>query len=151
MFRSTRNTSTRTTIICTALALSTLAGGHALAQRREAPRIKAEPRTEMPSLGEAGVVLDFANAQPEFREALRPKNTDKIRELLRSYGLSDKVKVYDGPMETIVPGGPYTNCHMAPMTVYYPAPTYSWPNHPRTIFIVICNNIAGGQTGFNWD
>ncbi len=146
MFRPTRST-----IICTALAFFTLAGGHAWAQRREAVRPKYDPRTEMPRLGEVGIVLDFANAQPEFHEALRPKNAEKIRNLLLSYGLSDKVKVYDGPMDTIVPGGPYTNCHIAPMTVYYPAPTYSWPNNPRTIMIVICNNIAGGESGFNWN
>lgn len=146
MFRSTRST-----IICTALAFATLIGGNALAQRREAVQSKDDPHTEMPSLAEAGVVLDYANAQPEFRDTLKTMNTEKVRDLLRSYGLSDKVKVYDNPMETIVPGGPYTNCHYAPMTVYYPAPTYSWPNHPRTIILRICDNVSNGQSSWGWD
>ena len=145
MFRSTRST-----IICTALAFFTLIGGNALAQRREAVQPKDDPRAEMPSLGEAGVVLDFANVQPEFHDALKPKNTEILRELLLSYGLSDTVKVYDHPMNYTVPGGPYTNCHPAPMTVYYPAP-YSWPNNPRTIIIIICTNIAGGSSDFGWN
>lgn len=146
MFRSTRNT-----IICTALAFFALAGGDALAQRKAAVQIKEAPRTEMPSLAEAGVVLDFANAQPEFREALKPKNTEQIRELLIRYGMSDKVKVYDHPANYTVPGGPYTNCYPSTINVYYPAPTYSWPNHPRTITIIICQNVAGGSSDFGWN
>lgn len=144
MFRSTRSK-----MVCVALTFFTLVGGHAWAQSRAAVQAKAELRTDMPSLGEAAVVLEFANARPEFQEALRPKNTEKIRELLVGYGLSDKVKVYDGPMETIVPGGPYTNCYSTLMSVYYPAP-YSWPNNPRTVIVIICTNSAGGQTG-TWD
>ena len=146
MFRSTRNT-----IICTALAIFTLAGGHAWAQRTAAVQLKDETRTDMPSLGEVGVVLDFANTRPEFREALKPKNTEQIRELLVSYGLSDKVRVYEHPMNTTVPGGPYKNCYSSTINVYYPAPTYSWPNHPRTIVIIICENVAGGSSSFGWD
>ncbi len=146
MFRSTK-----TTILCTAVVFSTLICGAALAQRREAVQPQAAPNAAMPSLGEAGLVLDFANAQPEFRDALKPRNTEKIRALLINYGLSENVNVYDGPMDTTVPGGPYTNCYLAPMNVYYPAPTFSWPNHPRLIYLLICTNSAGGNSAFGWD
>lgn len=146
MFRSTRST-----IICTALVVFTMIGGAALAQRREAAQPKDDPRTGMPSLAEAGVVLDYANAQPEFRDALKPKNTEQIRGLLLSYGLSDQVKVYDHPMNNTVPGGPYTNCYSSAIHVYYPNPPYSWPNNPRTIVIIICENVAGGSSDFGWN
>ena len=141
---------TRSTIICTAIAFFTLIGGNALAQRREAVQPKDDDRTDTPSLGEVGVVLDFANAQPEFRDALKPRNTKEIRELPLSYGLPDKVNVYDGPMEIPVPGGPYTNCYPAPITVYTPNPPHSWPNNPNIIIITICTNSADGHTGFGW-
>lgn len=141
---------TRTTIICAALALSTLIAGSALAQHKEAVQRTAVPRTAMPSLGEVGVVLDYANVQPEFHDALKPKNTDKIRALLLSYGLSENVNVYDGPMNNTVPDGPYTNCHPAAIQVYYPNPPYSWPSNPRTIVIILCDNAAGGISDFGW-
>ncbi|KRD32155.1 MULTISPECIES: hypothetical protein [unclassified Lysobacter] len=141
--------STRSQIICIALTFFTLVGGHAWAQSREAVQAKDDPRTDMPSLAEAAVVLEFANAQPEFHEALKAKNTEKVSDILLSYGLSEKVKVYDGPMETVVPGGPYWGCYTSLMPVYYPAP-FSWPNHPRIVVVLICNNSAYGQTG-TWD
>lgn len=143
--------STRRTIICTALAFFTLIGGSALAQRTAAVQPQSDPRTTMPSLGEVGVVLDFATAQTEFRDALKPRNTVKIKALLLSYGLSENVSVYDGPMDNTVPGGPYTNCYPAAIKVYYPNPPYSWPNHPRVIIIIICANAAGGSSDFGWD
>ncbi|HZF97497.1 MAG TPA: hypothetical protein VEY92_04525 [Pseudoxanthomonas sp.] len=148
MFRLTKSTT-----ICTAIAFFILIGGNALAQHREAVQPNNDDRTDSPSLGEVGVVLDFANAQREFRDVLRPKNTREIRELLLSYGLPDTVNVYDGPMEVPVPGSPYTNCYLAPITIYYPNPPHSWPNNPRIIILTMCTNSAGGSHGFgqDWD
>ena len=141
----------KTTIVCATLALFAVFGGDALAQRKVAAQRQVEPRQAMPGLGEVGLVLDFANRQPEFRDATKPFNTDRIRELLLSYGMSRSVQVYDGPMNNIVPGGPYTNCFASATKVYYPNPPYSWPNHWRTIILIICDNSGGGTTGFGWD
>lgn len=144
MFRSTK-----ITMVCATLAFLAVFGGNASAQRNAT--VQAEPSEAMPSLVEAGLVLDFANRQREFRDAVKPMNTGRIADLLLAYGMSPSVQVYDGPMDNIVPGGPYTNCFPSAMTVYYPAPQYSWPNHGRTIILIICDNSGGGTTGFGWD
>lgn len=141
----------KTTIVCAMLASFAVFGGDASAQRRAAAAPQAESPEAMPSLGEVGIVLDFANRQPEFRDAVKPMNTDRIRALLLEYGMSRSVQVYDGPMNNIVPGGPYTNCFTSATTVYYPQPTYYWPDHGRTIILIICDNSGGGTTGFGWD
>lgn len=136
--------STKSTILCTALALFTLVGGHAWAQGRASAQPK-QASADVPGMGEAGILLEFARTEPEFREALKSDNAEKLRKVLANYGLSDMLKVYDNPLETIVPLGPYSGCTYRYITVYT-----NWPHDPRTIRLLVCNNSAGGLTSFGW-
>ena len=126
-----------------AIALSTMSAGSAFAQDGEA----GSPDQPAAGLGEIGVVLDYAYAQPAVREALKSGKDGILRELLVKYGLREDVPVIESPVNTVVPGGPYTNCYYTMITYYEIG---GWPNHPLTKRILICNNAANGQTAFGW-
>jgi len=126
-----------------AIALSTMVAGGAFAQGGETG--SADKPAE--GLGEIGVVLDYAYAQPAFLEALKSGDRGTAHALLVKYGLPEEQPLTESPLDTIVPGGPYTNCHYILITYY---DIGGWPNHPRTKWIVVCNNAANGETAFGW-
>lgn len=126
-----------------AIAVSTMFAGSAFAQDGET----GAPDKPAVGLGEIGVVLDYAYAQPAFREALKSGESGVLRELLVKYGLNGDVPVIEEPVNTIVPGGPYTDCRRILITYY---DIGGWPNYPLMKWIWLCNNSAGGVTSFGW-
>lgn len=126
-----------------AIAVSTMSAGSAFAQDGET----GAPDKPAVSLGEIGVVLDYAYAQPAFREALKSGDRATAHGLLVKYGLSEDVPLTESPVNTVVPGGPYTNCYYTLITYY---DIGGWPNHPQTKWILVCTNAAQGQTAFGW-
>lgn len=126
-----------------AIAVSTMSAGSAFAQDGET----GAPDKPAVSLGEIGVVLDYAYAQPAFREALKSGDRATAHGLLVKYGLSEDVPLTESPVNTVVPGGPYTDCRRILITYY---DIGGWPNHPLMKWIWECNNSAGGLTTFGW-
>lgn len=120
MFRSTR-----TPLVCAAFALSALIGSSAFAQTKSLAQPSADQRVGTPSMAEIGLVLDYANAQPEFLNTMKQNNIEKIRALLLSYGMPKSVKIDEISNTPITP---YTDPDfLCDAVIYYGMHRYTVP------------------------